>query len=296
MEDGISDTLTYPSKFAEVYGSKMHYIEAGKGDPILLLHGVPTSCYLWRNIIPHLAPLGRCIAPDLIGFGRSDKPEIDYSAVDHIKYLDKFIETLGLKKITIIMHGWGSVIGLDYAMRNEKNCKGLVMYEAFLHSLHGKDVSLPFQEQLTELLNQDENTGLITNSLAFIDHIMTQTAMRHLTEEELDNYREPFKQKGAGKAIMQYLKELPTGKNQGHVEKLIEDYSKKLTHSQLPKLLLYSVPGFITPMATVMWAKEHLPNLEIVDIGEELHFAQESNPKLVGETISVWLQGVEATI
>ena len=89
----ISDKVDFPSHFVDVNGSKMHYIEAGQGDPILLLHGIPTSSYLWRNVMPHLAPLGRCIAPDLIGFGKSDKPNIEYSIFDHIKYIDKFIET-----------------------------------------------------------------------------------------------------------------------------------------------------------------------------------------------------------
>src|SRR3990167_11073136 len=107
----ISEQMNLPSKFIEVNGSKMHYIEAGEGHPILFLHGIPTSSYLWRNIIPHLSTLGRCIAPDLIGFGKSDKPEINYSLSDHIKYIEGFIEKLGLKQLTLIMHGWGSVIG-----------------------------------------------------------------------------------------------------------------------------------------------------------------------------------------
>src|SRR5580700_8614975 len=115
------------SKFIEVNGSKIHYTETGEGDPILFLHGMPASHYLWRNIIPHLAPLGRCIAPDLIGFGRSDKPEINYSIKDHISYIEKFIDALNLKhNLTIIMHGFGSIIGFDYAMRHQAACKGLV--------------------------------------------------------------------------------------------------------------------------------------------------------------------------
>lgn len=292
----ISDKLSYPSKFVEVNGSKMHYVEAGTGDPILFLHGIPTSCYLWRNIIPHLMPLGRCIAPDLIGFGKSSKPSISYSVFDHISYIEKFIESLGLKRITLVMHGWGSVIGFDYAMRHEKNCKGLVFYEAFLRSMHGSDVSLALQEQLVELHDQEGIYDLAANAMPFIEKIIPQNVMRELTMEEMDHYREPFVEAGAGKPIMQYIEELPTGTNESKVEKLIEDYSRKLTKSKLPKLMLYSVPGFVTTIATAMWAKESLPNLEIVDIGEELHLAQESSPDLMGETISVWLQAVEQSV
>lgn len=289
----ISDKLVYPSKFIDVNGSKMHYIEAGSGDPILLLHGVPTSCYLWRNVIPHLALLGRCIAPDLIGFGRSAKPSITYSVFDHINYIEKFIEALNLKRITLIMHGWGSVIGFNYAMSHEKNCKGLVFYEAFLHSLHGNDASLALQEQLTELHDEGSRYDLITNAMPFIEKIIQQNLMRELSPEAMNHYREPFLQKGSGQPILQYLNELPSGNSENKVEKLIEDYSQALKKSKLPKLMLYSIPGFITTIATAMWAKDNLPNLEIADIGEELHLAQESYPDLIGETISVWLQGIE---
>ena len=152
---------------------------------------------------------------------------------------------------------------------------------------------MPFQEQLIALQDQENRYDLMTNGTSFIDQIIPQHVIRQLTEEEMNNYRRPFQTEGAGKPLLQYLKELPKGDGTGQVEQRIENYSRKLTHSQLPKLMLYSVPGFITTMATVMWARENLPNLEIVDIGEELHLAQESCPELMGETISVWLQGVE---
>src|SRR5579862_9022049 len=131
VNEGISEQISLPSKFIEVYGSKIQYVDVGEGRPILFLHGIPTSSYLWRNIIPHLSSLGRCIAPDLIGFGLSAKPDIEYTIFDHIKYIEKFISLLNLKQVILIMHGWGSVIGFDYAMRHENNCKGLVFYEAF---------------------------------------------------------------------------------------------------------------------------------------------------------------------
>lgn len=292
-DERISEKFVYTSKQVDIDGSKMHYIEAGEGGAILFLHGIPTSSYLWRNVIPHLATLGRCIAPDLMGFGQSDKPNIEYSVFDHIQYVEKLITLLGLKNITLVMHGWGSVIGFHYAMQHENNCKGLVFYEAFLRSLNGNDISLPFKEQLIALHNMETITDIMMNATAFVDKIIPQHVMRQLTKEEMDHYRQPFLQEGTGKPIVQYLKELPKGDGNSKVDKLIADYSVKLTKSILPKLLLYSVPGFITTIATVMWAKEHLPHLEIADIGEELHLAQESNPNLIGETISVWLQGIE---
>jgi haloalkane dehalogenase len=287
---------TSHSHFVEVLGSKMHYIEDGSGDPILFLHGMPTSSYLWRNIIPYVAPLGRCIAVDLIGMGKSDKPDIAYTIEEHIKYIDKFIETMKFKRLTIIMHGWGSIIGFHYAMNHPAVCKGLVFYESYLRPYNNEDISLPYQEQVSLLQAQENNLDLIANGTYFVDKILPQGMMRPLTEEEMSHYREPFLQKGAGKPLRQYLQEMPRGNGEGSVDKLIAAYSKKLTQSNMPKLMLYSLPGFITTMASAIWAKENFPNLEIVEIGEELHFAQESNPSLMGETISVWLQGIEQIV
>lgn len=293
MNAEISEQFSYPPKYVDVYGSKMCYVDTGAGDVILFLHGIPTSSYLWRNIIPYLSSLGRCIAPDLIGFGRSDKPDIQYSVFDHIKYIEQFIQILNLKNITLVMHGWGSLIGFDYAMRHEKNCKGLVFYEAFLRSLEENEVSLPFQEQLMTLEEEESEYDLVSNGTSFVDKVIPQGVMRQMTDVEMNHYREPFITEGSGKPILQYLKELPKINGKTKIDSMIANYTNKLTKSMLPKLMLYSIPGFITTIATVMWAKEHLPNLEIVDIGEELHLAQESNPKLIGETISIWLQGVE---
>ncbi len=292
----ISADFPYQAQYVDVLGSKMHYVEEGQGDPILFLHGVPTSSYVWRNVIPRLANLGRCIAPDLIGFGKSEKPDIEYTLVDHINYVEKFIETLKLDRLTIVMHGFGSIIGFDYAMRHENKCKGLVFYEAYLRALNGDETPLPYQEQILAWQGQENINDLIINGAHFIDKVLSQGTMRMLTEQEMNVYREPFKQKGSGKPLRQYLYDLPDGNNKNKVNQLISDYSKKLIQSKLPKLMLYTVPGFITTIETVMWAKENLSNLEIVDIGEELHFAQESNPTLMGEAISIWLQGVEQNI
>jgi haloalkane dehalogenase len=292
----ISTDFPYESRFVEIAGSKMHYIEQGAGDPILFLHGIPASNYVWRNVIPHLATLGRCIAPDLIGFGKSDKPDIAYSISDHIRYIEKFIDELKLKKLTIVMHGWGSIIGFDYAMKHEKNCKGLAFYEAFLRPFHEEDISLPFQEHVSELEAQEFNMEKAINGIQFIDQVLPQAMMRTLSETEMSHYREPFLEAGSEKPLQQYWQELSQKNGSGEVDKIITEYAKKLTQSKLPKLLLYSIPGFVMTIATVMWAKKHLTQLEIVEIGEDLHYAQESNPFLMGESISIWLQGVEQMV
>lgn len=296
----MSAVFNYSSQYTEVFGSKLHYIEEGSGDPILLLPGVPTSCYLWRNIIPFLAPLGRCIALDYIGMGKSDKPDIAYTIESHISYINEFIRVEKLENITLIMHGWGSLVGLNYAMQNEDNCKGLVFYEAFLRPLQGNDLSLPFREQLIELHVLEDNFSL-AKAAKLIDRILLQNMMHILTPQELNYYSNPFDPdnpdaKYAERAFKQYLHELPHGDGCSRVDHLIANYSKKLSQSNLPKLLLYSVPGLITTISTIMWAKEHLPNLEVGDLGEELHYAPEAHPQLMGELISAWLQAAEQLV
>lgn len=133
MSDGsISADFPFESKYVEVNGSRIHYVEEGSGDPILFLHGNPTSSYLWRNIIPHVTGVGRAIAMDLIGFGKSDKPDIGYRFSDHVPYVDGFIEALDLHDLTLVIHDWGSGLGLHYAARHEDNVKGLAMMEAIM--------------------------------------------------------------------------------------------------------------------------------------------------------------------
>jgi haloalkane dehalogenase len=227
------------NKVVDVLESKMHYIEEGGGDPILFLHGVPTSSYAWQNVIPHLSILGRCIAVDLIGFGKSGKPNIEYSITDHIRHIEAFIQTLNLKRITLVMHGWGSIVGFNYAMHNQNNCKGLVFYESYIRPVTQEDFLLPMHELLRS---------------------------------------------SSDKPLQTYLQELPSDNN--ITNKLIDAYSNPLQKSQLPKLMIYSVPGFITSIATVMWAKEHLSNLEIIEIGE-------NDLVMMGESISIWLQAIE---
>lgn len=290
----IPANFPYSSHYAEVYGSRMHYIEQGHGDPILFLHGVPTSSYLWRNIIPHLSPLGRCIAVDLIGMGKSDKPNIDYTIFDHIKYVEKFIEVMNLKRVTLVMHDWGSILGFNYAMKHEENCKGLIFYEAYVRPLTEEDMSLPYREQLFILQEQENKKEM--DGQHFVDTVLPQGMLRAFSAEEMQHYRQPFIGKEADKPLHQYLRDLPRGDGQSKLDKLVAEYSEKLTRSNLPKLMLYSLPGFITTMETAMWAKKNLPRLEIADIGESLHYAQETDPFMMGETMSIWLQGVEQSL
>ena len=128
----ISSDFPFESRYVEVLGSRLHYIDEGDGDPVLFLHGNPTSSYLWRNVIPHVMDEYRAIAVDLIGMGKSDKPDLGYTYQDHKRYVDGFIEALGLTGVTLVIHDWGSVLGFDYAMEHEENVIGIAFMEALV--------------------------------------------------------------------------------------------------------------------------------------------------------------------
>lgn len=287
----IRESSKIDSHFVSVLGSKMQYREAGNGDPILFLHGMPTSSYVWRRIIPVLAPNARCIAPDLIGMGQSDKPDIEYRVFDHIQYIDAFINTLKLKNITLVLHGWGSVIGLDYARRHETNIKGIAFYESHLQPVtHWNQLSLPMQQFTTLLNRQGTSYRAIIKQNYFIEKLLPRSVIRELTEEEMAHYRAPFPTPDSRKPLWQYLKDLPIGKGPADVVTLISEYSNWLQKTNVPKLLLYAIPGFMTSMENVQWARQHLSNLELAGIDDALHLAQESVPDVFSDALMKWHQ------
>jgi haloalkane dehalogenase len=128
----------------------MHYVEQGKGDPILFLHGNPEWSYIWRNIIPIVSAQGRCIAPDLVGFGKSDKPDIEYTYFDHVRYVDGFIKALNLTNVTLVVHDWGGAFGFDYALRHRDNVKAIAFFESVAFSFNWDSGRNRFPEGLRD--------------------------------------------------------------------------------------------------------------------------------------------------
>src|SRR5262245_7411886 len=128
----IAADYPFTPRTCSVLGSLMSYVDEGRGDPVVFLHGNPTWSYLWRNVIPHVSGVGRCIAPDLIGMGRSDKPDIGYRFVDHARYVAAFLDALDLNRVTLVVHDWGSALGFDWAMKNPGRVKGIAFMEAII--------------------------------------------------------------------------------------------------------------------------------------------------------------------
>jgi len=289
----ISADFPFESNYVEVLGSKMHYVDEGSGDPVLFLHGNPTSSYLWRNIIPHISSSSRCIAPDLIGMGKSDKPDIEYRFFDHVRYLDGFIEELGLENLVLVIHDWGSALGFHYARRHQDNVMGLAFMEAILAPLPDWDIWPEAGRRIFQgFRTPDVGWDLIVNRNFFVERILPSSVTRQLGQEEMDYYREPFLDPPSRKPLWRWPNEIPIEGEPADVTRAVDEYNQWLSNTDLPKLLFYAQPGFLITEPMVEWCRDNLGNLKMVDIGEGIHFIQEDNPHLIGEELDRWVKGI----
>ena len=282
---------SYKSKHVEVLNSKMHYLEMGAGDPVLFVHGNPTSSYLWRNVLPYLQEQGRLIAIDLIGFGKSDKPEIDYTYKDQIKYLEGFIKKLKLKNITLILHDWGSVLGLDYAKRNESNVKGVVLMEALIPPfvpIENYEALGPMGDTFKMWRETEAGKQMIIDQNIFIENLLPRSIIRKLTDEETETYRQPFKEKRSRKVILELVKEFPIGGEPEYTKNLIEQTGMWLEKTNTPKLHIYASPGGTNSPEFVKALTQRFKNYETAFVGSGRHFIQEDQPEAIGRAISDW--------
>jgi len=284
-EEAISTKFPFASKYLEVHGSNMHYVEEGSGDPILFLHGNPTSSYLWRNIIPHMSPHGRCIALDLIGMGKSDKPNIEYRFTDHVKYVEGFIDRMGLSNITLVIHDWGSGLGFHYAMRHEQNIKAIAFMEAMIKPMSWTGFPPDFKKGF-KMMRSPLGWFPISVLNMFVKQILPKAIVRKLTGEEKRYYGEPYKSIRSRRPVRRWPMEIPIDGKPADMQEVVSAYSEGLQQSDLPKLLFYASPGGIINAQDVEWCKEHLKNLNTVDIGNGIHFLQEDNPHLIGEELA----------
>jgi haloalkane dehalogenase len=298
-DDQISSAFPYESHYVDILGSRMHYIEAGSGSPILFLHGNPTWSYTWRNIIPHLSSLGRCIAPDLIGFGRSDKPRIDYRWNDHVRYLDAFIETMGVRDLTLVLHDQGSGLGFHYAKRHPHNVRAIAFFEAIVRPYPWHQFSTP---EFREIFRQFRSGGvggpgwqLIVEQNMFIEQLLPQAAGRPLNETEMNWYREPFRTLESRLPVWRFPRETPIGGEPADVWQAVSEYSDWLQHADIPKLMLYATPGALITQEHALWCQQNIRNLTSVHVGPGSHFLQESSPHRIGREVASWLARVRST-
>ena len=214
-DETISPDMPYPSQYVDVLGSRMHYVEAGAGDPVLFLHGNPTSSYLWRNVMPYLTPVARCLAVDLIGMGQSDKPDLEYRFVDHARYVDRFIEALGLERLTLVIHDWGSALGFHYAHRHEANVKGIAFMEAVVRPLTWNEWPHSVRALFQQFRTPEVGWDLIVNKHVFVEQVLPGAIDRILTPEEMDRYREPYRDPASRTPVWRWPNEIPDRRRAG---------------------------------------------------------------------------------
>jgi haloalkane dehalogenase len=290
----INPEFPFESKYVEILGSQMHYIDEGEGDPVLFLHGNPTSSYLWRNVIPYVSDDTRAIAVDLIGMGKSDKPDIDYSFNDHTRYLNAFIEELELKDVTLVIHDWGSGLGFNYAANNEDNIKGIAFMEALLMPMPGYDAmpSPEMVEMFTNFRTPGVGEEMIMNQNFFVEQLLPSMILRELSEEEFNHYSEPYPTPESRKPVWKWPNEIPIGGEPKNMHDIVSSYNQWLQTTEIPMLMIYATPGILGNEMAVQWAKDNIMNLETVNVGPGLHFIQEDNPDAIGEAISDWYQEI----
>ncbi len=273
-----------------------HYLSHGPKDAkhvMIFLHGIPTNAWLWRNIIDKIDPTWLCVAPDLLGMGQS-KPKADlalddFSVFNHIAFIEQFLSAWPKATWTFVMHGWGSIIGSDIAKRHPDRVRGLAYAESYLRPTHSPEMlSLPMQELLHLLQHHDDMAQVILEENFMIEQWLPKLMIPTLSEEIMALYRSPFIQPSDRKVLLKYLYEVPFGHQRTSIVRCIEQYSEFLMSTNIPKCLLYALPGVMTTMDTVAWAKSSLPNLYMADLGEALHCAQESCPDRFADALYNW--------
>lgn len=292
----ISAEERYSKHKITVHGLQMAYLDEGEGDPIVFLHGNPSSSYEWRNVIPHLIHLGRCIAPDLIGMGDSDKlPDSgpsSYRLVEHRKYLDGFLETLGMKsRVILVLHDWGSALGFDWAYRHPQAVQGLVYMEAFVKPIGSWSEWPEGAVELFQTLRSEAGEEMVLEHNFVLENFLPAGVLRKFSEEELAHYRRPYKKPGESRRpTLTWPREIPVGGEPKDVCETIETYGQWLISSKIPKLFIEAVPGAMFE-SHKDFAKT-FPNQTHVKI-RGAHFVQEDSPDEVGRSIAKWLQNLE---
>jgi len=275
----------------EIRGLTMAYEEVGEGDPVVFLHGNPTSSYLWRNIIPHLADSYRCIAPDLIGMGDSDKlPDSGpgrYTFVEHREYLDGLLDSLDLgDRVTLVIHDWGSGLGFDWANRNRDRVVGIAYMEAIVQPVAWAawpEAARP----IFEALRSDAGETIVLDKNVFVERILPSSVIRELTTEEMDVYRAPYLVPGESRRpTLTWPRQIPIDGEPAGTFEIVESYGSWMATNDLPKLFVNADPGMILTGPQREFCRTWKNQTEVTVPG--LHFIQEDSPDEIGEAIAQW--------
>ncbi|MFT4822438.1 MAG: haloalkane dehalogenase [Halioglobus sp.] len=291
----LSETMPYDKKFATVNGKQIAYVEEGRGDPIVLLHGNPTSSFLWRNVIPELVQSGRVIVPDLIGQGDSEKlPASEgpdrYTLEVAYSYVEGLLEVIGANEnVTLVIHDWGSGIGFLWAMRHAAAVKGVAYMEAIVKPVSWTD----WPEGAVGIFKgfrSDKGEDLILNRNMFIEGVLPTSIIRTLSETEMDTYRAPHLEPDDRQPLLNWPRQIPLGGEPENVVALVNEYGAFMAGSDIPKLFINADPGSILVGPQREFCRSW-PNQQEVTV-KGLHFIQEDSPIEIGQAVATWLKTI----
>ena len=280
-------------KFLTVDGRRLAYVEMGSGRPMVFQHGNPTSSYLWRNILPQLADLGRCIAIDLIGMGDSDKlpdsgPQ-SYSFAEHSHYLDGAFATLGLERdIVFVLHDWGTALGFDWMRRHPQGAAGVAHMEGIVKPLSWEEWPAAATD-IFKTFRSPAGDDVVLNKNVFVENVLPRSMLRKLSDEEMDAYRAPFRNPGEDRrATLSWPRQIPLANQPADVCALVEAYGAYLKQATMPKLFINATPGMIMNGPSAEVARSFPNTTEVTVSG--LHFIQEDSPHEIAAALRAWLK------
>ena len=280
----ISASDRYDRRRVAVLDSEMAYVDTGRGRPVVFLHGNPTSSYLWRNVIPHVEGVARCLAPDLIGMGRSGKaPAGSYRFVDHARYLDAWFDALTLRDVTLVVHDWGSALGFAWARRHPDRVAGLIYMEAIVRPLTW-DEWPESARKIFQLMRSPAGEELVLQKNVFVERILPASIQRTLTDE-METYRAPFREPGESRRpTLTWPREIPVAGEPADVVRIAADNAQWLAKSSVPKLFVNAEPGSILVGPQREFCRTWPNQREVTVRG--LHFIQEDSPDEIGRAVA----------
>ena len=277
-----------------VLGSTMAYREAGNHEaPVaLFLHGNPTSSYIWRNILPLVAPVAHCIAPDLIGFGQSGKPDIEYRFADHVRYFEAFLEDTRISSAFVIAQDWGTALAFDLAARRPDFIRGLAFMEFIWPMPSWEDFHANGRETFQKFRTPGVGQDMILQDNAFVEQVLPNGIVRKLTNEEMAVYRAPFPTPESRRPTWRFPNELPIAGEPADVFSILEKAHRALAQSSYPKLLFAGDPGVLVSPAFAETFAKGQKNCRVVQLGSGFHYLQEDHPDVIGANVKEWLIGL----
>jgi len=291
-QEQISTQDSHPRKNTSAGGTNISYVDTGSGDPIVFLHGNPTSSYLWRNIITHLRFDARCLAPDLMGMGDSGKsPNSSYRFIDHSSVLDSWFDAVGLtSKVTLVVHDWGSALGFHWAKRNPEHVKGIVYMEAIVRPMTWEEWP-EASRNLFQGFRSPAGEEIIIEKNVFVERVLPGSVLRKLTEEEMEVYRRPYIGGGESRRpTLTWPREIPIEGEPTDVVQIVSEYAEWLSSSPIPKLFINADPGAILVGAQREFCRSW-PNQKEISVPGQ-HFIQEDSPDEIGLAIADWYQTI----